>query len=152
MQKPSIEALLKNPKDLESLVKSFFNLSHMEYIILVSLYQLMETDVDTLMEHTGKAWFRNKVTTGLNTLLKKELCTREMIKGEGKKFKFKYIYRPKPMEQLKAEIIQKLQEWVDIVVEQMNTFETHIMKVDTKEYQRQKEKRKKIKKEWFDKK
>ncbi len=63
----------------------------MEYILLMSLYQLHETDVDTIMEHTGKAWFRNKVTTGLNTLLKKDLCSRETIKGEGKKFKFKYI-------------------------------------------------------------
>ncbi len=150
MQKPSIETLLKNPNDMEAMIKSFFNLSHMEYILLMSLYQLHETDVDTIMEHTGKAWFRNKVTTGLNTLLKKDLCSRETIKGEGKKFKFKYIYRPKPMEQLKTEIIQKLQQWVNTVIEQMQTFEDHVLQVDTKEYQKRKEKRMKIKKEWFE--
>lgn len=148
--KISLEALLKDPTNTEAIIRSLFGLSHMDYMLLVSLYQLEETDIDTLMEHTGNAWFRNKVTTGLNRLIQKNLCTRRKIKGDPKRrYKFKYIYKPKPINQLIVEITERLELWVTNVTEQLKTLEEQFQKEDTKAYQKQREKREKIKKEWF---
>ncbi|RMG37551.1 MAG: hypothetical protein D6732_06335 [Methanobacteriota archaeon] len=102
------------------------------------------------MEHTGNAWFRNKVTTGLNNLIQKNLCTRKKLKGDpSQKFKFKYIYTPKPIDQLIMEITEKLEEWANTVLEQVKTLEEEFLREDPKAYQRQKEKREKVRKEWF---
>ncbi len=146
--KPSISDLMSSPNNLEALIRGIYNLNYLEYIVLVSLFQLKEADVEMIMEHTGQTWHKNKVNGALISLMEQNLCTRTPIQTEGRG-KARFLYRPKPLENVVTETKKRIKEWVDHVSERLNDLVAFVHDVDTKEYQKRKQKRERIRKEWF---
>lgn len=149
-KKLQIRDFLFDQVNYASILRGFFDLNYLEFIVLSALHQNGESDVDTLMEFTANAWHRNKLNGALRKLVDEELCTRrsETTTSNGNSSK-KYIYSLISTDDIKSRLLYKLDNWVEVVTDEINQLEYWLNSVDIRHHKKRKSTKDKVYQEWF---
>ena len=145
----SIDEFFQFPVDYEELVRGFFGLNYMEFIVLCSLNQVGEGDTDEISEQCGDGWPRNKINAALKKLTDLHLCQREKYSPETQSRGYKYMYTSISAGEIADRIMASVEEFVLGAKKELSNLEYHLKAVDTRAYKRRKSKRDKLRKEWL---
>ncbi len=118
------EFINSNPR-CEQLVQCIYGLNYLEFETFCSLQLLRVSDINGLMEHMDRS-DRTKINRALNKLIDIGLVTREKVSVDGKSG-YKYIYHPRSLIEVKAELKEKVDNWYQEVVKEIDNLVLHFV-------------------------
>jgi predicted transcriptional regulator len=110
----------------EEIVQCIYGLNQLEFKSFCLLLQLKEADVSTLMNAIGRKE-RTLLNRALQNLVSKDLVVRQKRSKDGQRG-YWFVYKPKPLNQVKNELMKKVESWYEKSQYQISQMELKFQK------------------------